>query len=240
MKKVALYLILFMTTICCLSCCSTEEPQHDGNGSLNGGEGSRGESSEEMPAPAVKEGEAAGGSPAPEGAVPDGKAEGANAGSVPEGGSGRPEGMPPAGGEGNNAPRGMRSNDMSSVFDLFAENVYASEPGKADASDEEKAAARLENMKKQLNVPEGFTIVRVETGLSDDTYIEIKSGLTEGQIVLLPDTTQSNTNQQGMMGGGMPGGMPGGGMPGGGMPGGGMPGGGRTGGGMPGGGGMRR
>lgn len=47
MKKVALYLILFMTTICCLSCCSTEEPQHDGNGSLNGGEGSRGESSEE-------------------------------------------------------------------------------------------------------------------------------------------------------------------------------------------------
>ena len=80
-------------------------------------------------------------------------------------------------------------------------------------------------MKKQLNVPKGFTVVRVETGLSDDTYIEIKSGLTEGQIVLLPDTSQNNFNQQGMMGGG----MPGGGMPGGGMPGGGMQ---RSGGGM--------
>lgn len=88
----------------------------------------------------------------------------------------------------------------------------------------------LENMQK--NAPEGYTAVIVETGLSDDSYTEIISGLAEGDEVYLPDTTSSssdNNQMGGMMGGGMPGG--GGGMPGGG---GGMPSGG--GGGMPGGG----
>lgn len=83
--------------------------------------------------------------------------------------------------------------------------------------------------------PDGFKTVEVETGISNDSFVEITSGLNEGDIVYV---VQSSSGETGMMmpemGGGMPGGM-GGGM-GGGMPsgGGGMPSGG--GGGMPGGG----
>ena len=84
--------------------------------------------------------------------------------------------------------------------------------------------------------PEGYKSVQVETGINDEDYIEIKSGLTEGQE-LQGVTMSEDTTMQDMMGGGMPGGMGGmgaggrGGMPSGG--GGGMPGGG---GGAPGGG----
>lgn len=74
----------------------------------------------------------------------------------------------------------------------------------------------LENMQK--NAPEGYTAVIVETGLSDDSFTEIISGLAEGDEVYIPDTTSSSErNQMGGMPSGMPGGMDGG-MPGGGMP----------------------
>ena len=97
--------------------------------------------------------------------------------------------------------------------------------------------------------PEGYKSVRVETGVYNDQYIEIKSGLSEGDVVYTPQiqaAVQSgapmggmmgamhSSAMNGMMGGGMGGGrMPSGGM-GGGMPSGGM-GGNRQGGGMPGG-----
>lgn len=108
--------------------------------------------------------------------------------------------------------------------------------------------------------PEGYKTVRVETGLSNESFVEILSGLTEGDIVYIVSLTMDNQESafpgmgmaggMGMprgMGGGTPGGMGGnraGGMPGGmsgnrtgGMPGG-MPGGmsGNRSGGMPGGG----
>lgn len=126
-------------------------------------------------------------------------------------------------------PKGEQS---SSLFGVIGQTAYAADETPSDMTDEEKSKARTENMKNQLDVPDGYTVVQVETGLSDGTFIEIKSGLSEGQTVLLPDTSTDDTSttnqQQGMMPGG--GGMPsGGGMPGGG---GGMPGGG---GGMPGG-----
>ena len=94
--------------------------------------------------------------------------------------------------------------------------------------------------------PEGFKTVRVEIGISNDSFVEIKSGINEGDIVYV--TPSADNGQQmmfpGMMGG-MPGGMPGG-MQGGNRAGsmpsgsrsGGMPSGSRTGG-MPAGGGMR-
>ena len=85
--------------------------------------------------------------------------------------------------------------------------------------------------------PEGFKTVQVETGISDDNYIEIKSGVAEGDTVYVTPLA-GNNNQQMLDMGGMPGGSaPGGGAPGGsGMPGG--NGGSRAGGsGMPGGGG---
>lgn len=66
------------------------------------------------------------------------------------------------------------------------------------------------------------TMKEVEIGLASDTYIEIKSGLSEGDEVVLPplvsssngkSSTNSNTrgfNMGGMSGGGMGGGIPGG------------------------------
>lgn len=71
--------------------------------------------------------------------------------------------------------------------------------------------------------PEGFKTVQVEIGISNDSFVEILSGLLEGDIVYV--TPLSGGEQQMMMPGmsGMPGGMQGGAMrSGGGMPGGGM------------------
>lgn len=69
---------------------------------------------------------------------------------------------------------------------------------------------------------EAYYSVAVTIGVSGDDYIEITSGLQEGDIVAYLPTSSSSGGMMGMMGG-MPGGI-GGGMPGGG--GGGMPGGG--------------
>ena len=53
--------------------------------------------------------------------------------------------------------------------------------------------------------------VKVETGISNETYIEIISGLTEGQVVALPEAgTDSEENGQQNTRNGMSGGMPGG------------------------------
>ena len=50
-------------------------------------------------------------------------------------------------------------------------------------------------------VPDGFTAINVETGISNENYIEIKSGLQEGDEVYITTTT-TNTNQMfGGMGG---------------------------------------
>lgn len=74
--------------------------------------------------------------------------------------------------------------------------------------------------------PEGYKTVRVETGVYNDEYIEIKSGLKLGDVVYTPQI-QPSAGMSGMMGamhGGMMGGMPSGGMSGG-MPNSGMSGG---------------
>lgn len=79
-------------------------------------------------------------------------------------------------------------------------------------------------------VPEGYHAVQVETGIADDHYIEILSGLSEDEVIYVPQIRVSGSGsgeeQMPMGGGEMPGGgrMPAGGG-GGGMPGGagGMP-----------------
>lgn len=88
-------------------------------------------------------------------------------------------------------------------------------------SDSPSAANALEQ-----EAPEGYAYVQVTTGVSDDSYIEITSGLQEGDTVAYLRTASSGSGN--MMMGGMPGGDMGGGMPGGG---GGMPSGGPDGGG---------
>lgn len=90
----------------------------------------------------------------------------------------------------------------------------------------DKKASKSKVSAEEIAAPEGFHAVRVETGLNDSDYIEIISGLSEGDEVYVPTSAGSSDNPfAGMMGmGGMSGGMPGGmggGMPGG-MPSGGM------------------
>lgn len=84
----------------------------------------------------------------------------------------------------------------------------------------------------QGNVPAGFRAVEVKTGLTNDEYVEILEGISEGDVVYVTESASSSSTMM-FPGGGMQGG---GGMPGG--NGGGMPGG--NGGGMQGGGGGRR
>ena len=70
--------------------------------------------------------------------------------------------------------------------------------------------------------PDGYVYVQVETGVSDDSYIEITSGLQAGDTVAYLRTASSESGS--MMMGGMPGDMGGmgGGMPSGGPSGGGV------------------
>lgn len=82
-----------------------------------------------------------------------------------------------------------------------------------------------ETMVNGTLLPDGWKAVEVETGLSDDNYIEILSGIAQGDTVYVPQVmrdTSGEESEMGMMPGGM-GGMSGGQM--GGMPGsgGGMP-----------------
>jgi len=68
-----------------------------------------------------------------------------------------------------------------------------------------------------MNLPEGYELVRITTGVSDGTNVEIKSGLSEGdEIIYIASTASASTNfnmRMPGMGGGMPrmqGGMSGG------------------------------
>lgn len=57
-------------------------------------------------------------------------------------------------------------------------------------------AVQISNNKKYVLVVENgeTTQTEIETGLSDDEYVEVKSGLTEGQVVqVITTTTQSTT-----------------------------------------------
>ena len=79
----------------------------------------------------------------------------------------------------------------------------------------------------EQEAPEGYVYVQVTTGVSDDSYIEVTSGLQEGDTVAYLRAASSGSGNMMMggmpsdMGGGMGGGMPSGGMPSGG-PGGGF------------------
>lgn len=83
--------------------------------------------------------------------------------------------------------------------------------------DGSKAAAQENNSDKKIpsmmDVPKGYSYVNVETGISNTDYVEITSGLEEGDIVIVPTEEIKNTNNQMMPGAGMPGAMPEGGMP---------------------------
>ena len=84
------------------------------------------------------------------------------------------------------------------------------------------------NATEGLEAPEGYVYVQVETGVSDDDYVQIISGLQQGDsVAYIPQAGSSGNMMFGMMGG-----MPGGGFGNrfGGAAGGGIPGGGNMGG----------
>lgn len=64
----------------------------------------------------------------------------------------------------------------------------------------------------EQEAPEGYVYVRVETGLSDDHYVEILSGLQSGDTVAYVPASTGNNSFEAMFGAGGPGG-PGGGGP---------------------------
>lgn len=104
----------------------------------------------------------------------------------------------------------------------------APEPETSDGKDAPKNSKMMPNM-----APDGFKLVQVKIGLSNEDYIEIIEGISEGDVVQVTSATVGMNNpfsgmgtMPGGMGGGMPSGtMPAGGMSGGRMPTGGMPGG---------------
>ena len=72
------------------------------------------------------------------------------------------------------------------------------------------------NADTSMNAPDGYVYVKVTTGISDDDYIVVTSGLEEGDTIAYDSASasRSSSDEQQM-------GFPGGGMPGGGGPGGG-------------------
>ena len=111
-----------------------------------------------------------------------------------------------------------------------AVNAVSQAPGDMGDMERPEGGEAPEGM-EDAAAPEGgeaqssYVSVAVTTGVSDGDYIEITSGLQEGDVVAYIPTTSSSSGMAMMMGG-MPGGMGGGAMGGGGgMPGGGAPGG---------------
>lgn len=73
------------------------------------------------------------------------------------------------------------------------------------------AASERSSKSSSGGAPEGFYVVEVETGLISDDYVQIISGLEEGQEVYVDESSQNNYNSFMMPGGmGGPGGAPGG------------------------------
>lgn len=121
--------------------------------------------------------------------------------------------------------------------------VYVKDDEKTDSKEttskesEDTSSNESKSTNSNSNIPDGYHEVKVVTGLSNDTYIEIKSGLSKGDKVYIPaatgntsttdeTATTDQTASMGMMGGGSSGGGPSGGGPSGGPSGGGSSGGG--------------
>ena len=122
----------------------------------------------------------------------------------------------------------FRSNVDAEVVISSADDVLAIPASAVNRGDTVLITADSPSAANALDqeAPEGYVYVAVESGVSDDSYIEILSGLQEGDTVAYLQAASSSSSDNAMMMGGMGGGMPGG--MGGGMPsgmGGGMPGG---------------
>ena len=93
----------------------------------------------------------------------------------------------------------------------------ASGSSKGSGTDNSSSKSTGSGKSGSSNVPDGFEAVQVTTGIINDDYVEILSGLSDGDEVYISSdsgsSTQTNQMQMGGMGG--PGGDMGGGVPGG-------------------------
>lgn len=93
----------------------------------------------------------------------------------------------------------------------------ASGSSKGSGTDNSSSKSTGSGKSGSSNIPDGFEAVQVTTGIINDDYVEILSGLSEGDEVYISSdsgsSTQTNQMQMGGMGG--PGGDMGGGAPGG-------------------------
>ena len=126
-------------------------------------------------------------------------------GSTGTSGEGMPEGGPEAGSEED----GGLAPDINIAVDGMPEGGAPDTSSSAGGGESAQRA-----IPRRSDVPEGFTAVPVETGLVSDDYVEILSGLSEGQEVYVSDSADSGMSMMFGFGGGM--GGPGGGGPGGG------------------------
>lgn len=94
----------------------------------------------------------------------------------------------------------------------------------AEQGGKSETSAQTEGQYSTVPNTTEYTEVTVETGISDDDYIEIVSGLNEGDVIIVESAERQASfdwsDMGSMMGGGMPSGGMGGGMPSGGMGGG--------------------
>ena len=119
------------------------------------------------------------------------------------------EGMPEGGPEDGPEEDGGLAPDINIAVDGMSEGGAPDTSSSAGGGESAQRA-----MPRRSDVPEGFTAVPVETGLVSDDYVEILSGLSEGQEVYVSDSADSGMGMMFGFGGGM--GGPGGGGPGGG------------------------
>ena len=111
---------------------------------------------------------------------------------------------------GGNAPRNSTAPDRN---------------GAQGSNSPQRGGDLMANLPRNIEVPDGYLAIVVETGINDTNYIEIKSGLNDGDMVRTLNTEMSSAGasfgngdmqfNMGGMGGNMGGGMPGGGMGGG-------------------------
>ena len=93
----------------------------------------------------------------------------------------------------------------------------ASGSSKGSGTDNSSSKSTGSGKSGSSNVPDGFEAVQVTTGIINDDYVEILSGLSEGDEVYISSVSGSSTQTDQMQMGGMggPGGDMGGGAPGG-------------------------
>lgn len=113
--------------------------------------------------------------------------------------------------------------DIASAEDALSIPSYAVVRGNYVLVTEDSPSAA--NADTSLKAPDGYVYVKVVTGISDDDYIVVTSGLEEGDTIAYDSASASRSSsddQNGFPGGGMPGGGGMSGGRGGGAPGGGF------------------